>query len=412
MIPFVQHPSALFGADPPAGTPRGGGAAPHSTGLIIGLCVGLGVGAVIVTAFIFRRRSPVSRKELPSSSSLHDLEALPGLQASGPSNAQGTAAEAGTPSGREPPLPSYPSAQRIPTHVPEAPPVPTDSLGTPNTQVAGSADVHSSPSSDPTGQLKSYAPAGSRSPQDEDSPSQVSSAAATYGPPAEDIVDAARRTMAQGERVRLRKEEWPAHTHPVDTPDVRPILRDAEMLVQQNTAIATQDVTSMGQEQQPSARSTRRRTREVIVQAPETGLQEGLPRRRLITVLMSEVDDDINREDDEPPPYEPQHVLGTTNIVNWTCQTSPFAEFAILLESWPAFDGPVMLVENQKNADCTATFNITSELLAPFLRNPGEVPLDGYSVALAELDPQTSEPIFIYAESQDFELRPAGSSLP
>ncbi|KAI0359507.1 hypothetical protein OH77DRAFT_1586984 [Trametes cingulata] len=105
-------------------------------------------------------------------------------------------------------------------------------------------------------------------------------------------------------------------------------------------------------------------------------------------------------------------VLGASNVVTWTCHTSPYAEFAIMLESWVAFYGPVMLVEKQKNSDCMATFNITSEMLAPSLRNAGQLPPDGYAISLAELDPATSTPFFIYADSQEFALKPAGAALP
>ncbi|KAI0364233.1 hypothetical protein BV20DRAFT_974660 [Pilatotrama ljubarskyi] len=101
-------------------------------------------------------------------------------------------------------------------------------------------------------------------------------------------------------------------------------------------------------------------------------------------------------------------VDGPSNLVSWTCETSPYTEFAIMLESWPALYGPVMLVETQKNADCSARVNVTSALLAPSLRNPGKLPLDGYSVTFSEAG--TSSPDFIYAESPEFEIKAAAGA--
>ncbi|KAI0364234.1 hypothetical protein BV20DRAFT_872085 [Pilatotrama ljubarskyi] len=101
-------------------------------------------------------------------------------------------------------------------------------------------------------------------------------------------------------------------------------------------------------------------------------------------------------------------VDGPSNLVSWTCETSPYTEFAIMLESWPAFDGPVMLVERQKNADCSVRINITSALLAPSLRNPGKLPLDGYAITFSEAG--TPTPDFIYAESPEFEIKAAAGN--
>ncbi|KAI0088748.1 hypothetical protein BDY19DRAFT_945644 [Irpex rosettiformis] len=93
-------------------------------------------------------------------------------------------------------------------------------------------------------------------------------------------------------------------------------------------------------------------------------------------------------------------VASSINVVSWTCQTSPFASFSVVLANqdptkWPALT--IISIEN--NFDCSKT--ITAEQQAA----PAGT---GYLVQFVSINNSTD----VYATSQPFEIKAAGSVYP
>jgi hypothetical protein len=94
-------------------------------------------------------------------------------------------------------------------------------------------------------------------------------------------------------------------------------------------------------------------------------------------------------------------VAESSNTLSWTCQTSPYTNFTVLVaNSDPKIlTSPIAILAQQNNFDCSKT--ITQDLV-------NQTPATGYTVQLA--DPFNST--HIYASSQPFEIKPLGSSYP
>ncbi|KAI8986734.1 hypothetical protein BD414DRAFT_486884 [Trametes punicea] len=94
-------------------------------------------------------------------------------------------------------------------------------------------------------------------------------------------------------------------------------------------------------------------------------------------------------------------VAESDNVVSWTCSTSPYTNFTILIaNSNPAIlVAPFAFIAQQPNYDC-------SELITKDQVN--QPPATGYTIQLADPFNNTN----VYAESQPFEIKNLGSPYP
>ncbi|KAG1811822.1 uncharacterized protein BJ212DRAFT_1373366 [Suillus subaureus] len=94
-------------------------------------------------------------------------------------------------------------------------------------------------------------------------------------------------------------------------------------------------------------------------------------------------------------------VASSANTLSWTCSTSPYQNFTILLTNSDAsiLDAPLAIIAVQQNYDCSET--ITQQQSA----QPAGT---GYVVQFASTLNSTD----VYAQSQPFEIKALGSSYP
>ncbi|OJT02836.1 hypothetical protein TRAPUB_6692 [Trametes pubescens] len=94
-------------------------------------------------------------------------------------------------------------------------------------------------------------------------------------------------------------------------------------------------------------------------------------------------------------------VAGSDNVVSWTCRTSPFTNFTVLIaNSDPkVLTAPQAFIAQQNNFDCSKL--ITKDQI-------NQAPGTGYTIQLANIFNETD----IFAESEPFEIKAIGSSYP
>ncbi|KAI0746962.1 hypothetical protein C8Q80DRAFT_1121642 [Daedaleopsis nitida] len=94
-------------------------------------------------------------------------------------------------------------------------------------------------------------------------------------------------------------------------------------------------------------------------------------------------------------------VAGSDNVVSWTCKTSPYTNFTVLIANSDVnvLVQPSAFIAQQNNFDC-------SKLITKDQVNMKAA--TGYTIQLA--DPFNST--HVYAESQPFEIKPLGSEYP
>ncbi|EPQ53529.1 hypothetical protein GLOTRDRAFT_17384, partial [Gloeophyllum trabeum ATCC 11539] len=94
-------------------------------------------------------------------------------------------------------------------------------------------------------------------------------------------------------------------------------------------------------------------------------------------------------------------VASSTNTLLWTCKDSQYQNFTILVaNSNPSIlSAPQAIIAVQNNYDCSKTITDSQS---------GYPPATGYTVQLA--NPLNSTEI--YAQSQEFEIKPLGSAYP
>ncbi|KAI0827112.1 hypothetical protein BC628DRAFT_1338531 [Trametes gibbosa] len=94
-------------------------------------------------------------------------------------------------------------------------------------------------------------------------------------------------------------------------------------------------------------------------------------------------------------------VADSDNVVSWTCKTSPYPAFIILIaNSDPkVLVAPQAVIAQQNNFDC-------SKLVSKDQVNM--LPATGYTIQLANIFNQTD----VYVESQPFEIKALGSPYP
>jgi len=94
-------------------------------------------------------------------------------------------------------------------------------------------------------------------------------------------------------------------------------------------------------------------------------------------------------------------VAGSSNTLAWTCNTSPYQTYTILVtNSNPAIlSSPIAIISVENNYDCSKT--ITQQQFTPAAAT-------GYIVQLANPLNETD----VYAESEPFEVKAAGSAFP
>jgi len=94
-------------------------------------------------------------------------------------------------------------------------------------------------------------------------------------------------------------------------------------------------------------------------------------------------------------------VASAENNIVWTCQTSPYQNFTILVanQNTQILSAPIAIVAIENNYDC-------SKIITPLQANQ---PVGtGYMVQFANTLNQSD----IYAQSQPFEIKAAGSTYP
>jgi len=94
-------------------------------------------------------------------------------------------------------------------------------------------------------------------------------------------------------------------------------------------------------------------------------------------------------------------VAKSINTLSWTCQTSPFQTYTILIANKDpkVLSAPMAIVGVQNNFDCSKS--ITQD-------QANQAPGTGYTIQLA--DPLNSTNI--YASSKEFEIKPLGAAYP
>ncbi|CDO75760.1 hypothetical protein BN946_scf184921.g36 [Trametes cinnabarina] len=94
-------------------------------------------------------------------------------------------------------------------------------------------------------------------------------------------------------------------------------------------------------------------------------------------------------------------VAQSDNVISWTCQTSPYTNFTVLIaNSNPAIlVSPLAIIPQEPNYDC-------SKLITKDQINQG--PGTGYTIQFANPFNETD----IYAESQPFEIKNVGAAYP
>ncbi|OBZ78457.1 hypothetical protein A0H81_02479 [Grifola frondosa] len=94
-------------------------------------------------------------------------------------------------------------------------------------------------------------------------------------------------------------------------------------------------------------------------------------------------------------------VASSINTLSWTCQTSPYQTFTVLIaNSNPTIQSaPQAIIAIENNFDCSKT--ITQD-------QSNQVAATGYTIQLANPLNNTD----IYAESQPFEIKAVGSAYP
>jgi hypothetical protein len=91
-------------------------------------------------------------------------------------------------------------------------------------------------------------------------------------------------------------------------------------------------------------------------------------------------------------------VAQSTNVMAWTCKTSPFTNFTVLIQI-PNVPAPLQFLGIQQNFDCSIT--ITNNQV-------NQAPGTGYQLLLANVFNNTD----IFARSDPFEIKPLGSAYP
>ncbi|KAI0336777.1 hypothetical protein GY45DRAFT_1332829 [Cubamyces sp. BRFM 1775] len=94
-------------------------------------------------------------------------------------------------------------------------------------------------------------------------------------------------------------------------------------------------------------------------------------------------------------------VAESDNVVTWTCQTSPYTNFTVLIaNSNPTIlPSPLAFLGQQANYDCSKL--ITKDQV-------NQPPATGYTIQLADVFNSSH----IYAESEPFEIKNLGSAYP
>ncbi|PPQ75599.1 hypothetical protein CVT24_010909 [Panaeolus cyanescens] len=91
-------------------------------------------------------------------------------------------------------------------------------------------------------------------------------------------------------------------------------------------------------------------------------------------------------------------VAQSTNVMAWTCNTSPYPEFTVLIEI-PGVPSPLQFLGIQKNFDCSII--VTNNQV-------NQAPGTGYRLLIANILNSSD----IYAASDPFEIKPLGSAYP
>ncbi|KAF9041506.1 hypothetical protein BJ165DRAFT_1350066 [Panaeolus papilionaceus] len=91
-------------------------------------------------------------------------------------------------------------------------------------------------------------------------------------------------------------------------------------------------------------------------------------------------------------------VAQSTNVMAWTCNTSPFTNFTILIQI-PGVPSPLQFLGIQQNFDCSIT--VTNNQV-------NQAPGTGYKLLIANVFNNTD----IFASSDPFEIKPLGSAYP
>ncbi|KAM5536743.1 hypothetical protein V8D89_009582, partial [Ganoderma adspersum] len=94
-------------------------------------------------------------------------------------------------------------------------------------------------------------------------------------------------------------------------------------------------------------------------------------------------------------------VSESDNVVSWTCKTSPYPTFTVLIANSDVsvLATPQLFVAQQTNFDCSKLITKDQMNLKP---------ATGYSIQLADPLNNTN----VYAQSQPFEIKPFGSAYP
>ncbi|KAL9710000.1 hypothetical protein Ac2012v2_007061 [Leucoagaricus gongylophorus] len=94
-------------------------------------------------------------------------------------------------------------------------------------------------------------------------------------------------------------------------------------------------------------------------------------------------------------------VAKSANTLTWTCRSSPFTNFTVIMTNTnpSVLSGPQAFISIQQNTDCSKL--VTQE-------QSDYSPSTGYRILLANTLNQTD----IYAQSDEFEIKPLGSAYP
>ncbi|KAK2465107.1 hypothetical protein APHAL10511_002915 [Amanita phalloides] len=94
-------------------------------------------------------------------------------------------------------------------------------------------------------------------------------------------------------------------------------------------------------------------------------------------------------------------VAKSQNVMSWDCKNSPVQQFTVFItNSNPAIlTGPLALIAQQKNADCSLLIDKTQ-----INQGPGT----GYQIQFSDIINSSK----IYATSDNFEIKPLGATYP
>ncbi|PSR72739.1 hypothetical protein PHLCEN_2v11434 [Hermanssonia centrifuga] len=93
-------------------------------------------------------------------------------------------------------------------------------------------------------------------------------------------------------------------------------------------------------------------------------------------------------------------VAQSANTIVWTCADSPFQSFTILIANSAISPVPEAIIASENNFDCSQTTTAAQQLNFPVGT--------GYTIQFANPLNNTD----VYAESQQFEIKPLGSPFP